>query len=139
MNKLLFICLFFPNLSFSKNEDISPILTSGPVDAGSIFQVMASLLFIILIIVGLSWLYRKYGISYTSGTNTIKVISSLSLGGKEKVVLVQVGCEQILIGVSPGYVRKLHDVKEPVIDENTPVSNSFLSNFNKEIKKVMNK
>ena len=38
----------------------------------------------------------------------------LSLGAKEKVALIQVGNQQILIGVTPQSINRLLDIAEPI-------------------------
>jgi len=45
------------------------------------------------------------------------VISGLSIGAKERLVLIEVGKEQVLLGVSPGRVQTLHVLEEPVTFE----------------------
>lgn len=122
------------------NKNIpTPILPSGPVDIGSIFQVIAALLLIIILIISLSWLYKKYGNNYSMNNKNLKVISALSLGGKEKVVLLQVGEEQILLGISPGFVRKVHCLESLIRNDTEENNNTFISNLNNEIRKVIRK
>jgi flagellar protein FliO/FliZ len=47
---------------------------------------------------------------------SMRVISSVGVGQRERVVLLQVGEEQILVGVGPGNVRKIHAFDEPVVE-----------------------
>jgi len=122
----------------NKTSEITT-LPSSPVDVGSVFQVIAALLVIVFLILAMSWMYKKYGASYISHNSGLKVVSALSLGGKEKAVLIQVGDEQVLLGVSPGYVRKIHDVNEPISVNENFAENNFIAKLNKEISKVVNK
>ena len=121
-----------------KTESASAVPVS-PLNMSSIFQVVAALLVILLLIIAISWLYRKYGFKYGMSGESIKVISAISLGGKEKAVLLQVGNEQILLGVSPGYVRKVHILTDPVSEIKENNSGNFISKLNKEISKVISK
>lgn len=41
-------------------------------------------------------------------TGMIEIVSGVSLGGREKVVLLRVGEDEILVGMSPGGMRPLH-------------------------------
>ena len=87
----------------------------------------------------MAWAYRRYGYIAAANVSSLKVVSAISLGGKEKAVLLQVGEDQVLLGVSPGYVRKIHDIKEPVkIPENND-SSSFVSRLNMELQKALGK
>ena len=48
----------------------------------------------------------KQGTAFKTGS--IEIVSGLSLGGREKVVLLRVGGDEILVGISPGGIRTLH-------------------------------
>ena len=41
-------------------------------------------------------------------TGMIEIISGVSLGGREKVVLLRVGGDEVLVGMSPSGMRPLH-------------------------------
>ena len=45
----------------------------------------------------------------------IEVIGSRALGTRDRLVLVQVGEEQILLGITPGRITPLHVLKEPLV------------------------
>lgn len=53
------------------------------------------------------WLMRKMGTLPSYSREKMKVIAGLSLGGREKLVLVQIGEKQMVLGVSPGRVNNL--------------------------------
>lgn len=139
---IIFMVSVIPSMSSAaeeiNNPDIVSALSAGPVNISSIFQVIAALLAILVLIVALSWVFRKYGQSYAGANSNMRVISALSLGGKEKAVLMQIGDEQILIGVSPGNIRKIHLLAQPVIEKESEPDN-FISKLNNEIKKVISK
>lgn len=113
--------------------------SSGPVEVTAVFQVLAALIFIIILIIALAWAYRRYGYISAANGAAMKVVGAISLGGKEKAVLLQVGDSQVLLGVSPGYVRKIHDITEPLAssDEEKPVN--FVNRLNMELQKVLRK
>lgn len=48
----------------------------------------------------------RQGNAYRSGV--IEIISGVSLGGREKVVLLRVGDDEVLVGMSPSGMRPLH-------------------------------
>ena len=145
MNKIASISilsLIHPIQVFADPADASALsstLASSPVNLASVSQVFAALLIIIVIILGGAWLYKRSGLLNGTSGSSIKVISALSLGGKEKAVLLQVGKEQILVGVTPGHIRKLHSLSEPVVVEAVPDTDSFISKLQNEINKVIKK
>jgi flagellar protein FliO/FliZ len=62
----------------------------------------------------------------------MKVVAALSVGPRERVVLVDVGGQQLLLGVAPGRVNMLHRFEQPVIASDTPSDN-----FGDKIRHVM--
>jgi flagellar protein FliO/FliZ len=120
-------------------QDKVPHIAHGPVDVTVVFQVLAALILIVVLIIGLAWGYRRYGFSHSAEGAAMKVVGAISLGGKEKAVLLQVGDDQVLLGVSPGYVRKIHDIKEPVMAAESNNPNSFVNKLNIELQRVLRK
>ena len=63
----------------------------------------------------LGWLVRRY--SGLPGQNkALRVIASLPLSPREKLVLVQAGEQQLLLGVAPGRVNLLQSYDQPLIE-----------------------
>jgi flagellar protein FliO/FliZ len=79
---------------------------------------MTKLLFGLLLVIGLifllAWLLRRMQQLNPRGNQAIKLISSHALGPRERLVLVQVGSEQVLLGLSAGRITPLHVLEEPV-------------------------
>ncbi len=114
--------LLWPAMSFAV-EKVGPA-ASGSVPAGvstgSLLQVTLGLLVVLLVIVGAAWMLRRYGRFQSSASGSLKILGGLSIGPRERVVLLQVGEEQLLIGVAPGRVQALHHLEHPI--RLTPVS-----------------
>jgi len=51
----------------------------------------------------------RQGNAFKSGM--IEIVSGVSLGGREKVVLLRVGGDEVLVGMSPSGMRPLHVVR----------------------------
>ncbi|KPA93887.1 flagellar biosynthetic protein FliO [Pseudomonas asplenii] len=63
----------------------------------------------------LAWLVRRVQQAGPAGKGqVIEVVGSRALGPRDRLVLVQVGKEQILLGLTPGTITPLHVLKEPV-------------------------
>jgi len=79
----------------------------------------------------LAWLVKRFGLIQAPSSLSMRVLSSLSLSGKERVVLVEVGEQQFLIGVSPGQVSRLHTFDEAVVSssERPPALTGVLQNL----------
>jgi len=86
-----------------------------PINAGSIMQLLAGLILVVGLILLLGWLVRRY--SGLPGQNkALRVIASLPLSPREKLVLVQAGEQQLLLGVAPGRVNLLQSYDQPLIE-----------------------
>lgn len=84
-----------------------------PVAGGS-FQVILGLMVIVAIIVGAAWFLRRFSNFQTGASGSLRILGGLPMGPRERVVLVQVGDTQLLLGVAPGRVQTLHVLHKPV-------------------------
>lgn len=86
---------------------------TGPT-AGGLAQVTFALLLVLVAIFAVAWLARRMrGINNRVG-DAIDILADVSLGQKERAVLLKVGQKQILVGVAPGRVNTLHVLDEPI-------------------------
>jgi flagellar protein FliO/FliZ len=82
--------------------------------AGSLVQVTLSLVLVLGAVFAAAWLVRRLKTFGRFASGPIEVIADVSLGAKERAVLVQVGGKQLLLGVAPGRVSTLHVLDEPI-------------------------
>nr|WP_202602916.1 flagellar biosynthetic protein FliO [Pseudomonas protegens] len=83
--------------------------------SGQLTQLVLGLLLVIGVIFFLAWLLRRVQQAGPAGKGqVIELIGSRALGPRDRLVLVQVGNEQILLGLTPGTITPLHVLKEPV-------------------------
>lgn len=99
-------------------------------------QVALSLLLVLGAIAGLAWLVKKIQHFQPISQSSMRVISSLALGPRDRLLLVQVGEKQLLLGASPGRINMLHVFSEPVIDADlaTPSGPDFTNTLAKLLK-----
>nr|WP_269137418.1 flagellar biosynthetic protein FliO [Pseudomonas sp. PGPR40] len=91
----------------------APAASSGV--AGQLTQLVFGLLLVLGLIFFLAWLLRRVQQAGPAGRGqVIELIGSRALGPRDRLMLVQVGNEQILLGLSPGTITALHVLKEPV-------------------------
>ncbi len=77
-------------------------------------QILLSLIFILLIIFFAAWFLKRTALVNGAADGQLKVIGGVSLGQREKVVILQVGQEQILVGVTTTHITKLHTLSKPI-------------------------
>jgi len=82
----------------------------GNIDAGS---MIVSLLLVLFAIVIAAWLLKKLQVG-TSSVNGLKVVTSLNLGSRERLVVVQVGEKQLLLGITGQQINLLDKLEEPI-------------------------
>jgi flagellar protein FliO/FliZ len=71
--------------------------------------LLLGLMLIVGLIVLLAWLLKRLGgTGLVAGRGVMRVVATLSLGTRERAVLVQVGEQQLLLGVAQGRVTLLH-------------------------------
>ena len=81
---------------------------AGAVNSGYLMQLVAGLLVVLLSIVVLAWFAKRFNRLQGSADGSLQIISGISLGSRERVVLLRAGETRLVLGVSPGRVSTLH-------------------------------
>jgi flagellar protein FliO/FliZ len=114
----------------------APMVNSGV--AGQLTQLVFGLLLVLGLIFFLAWLLRRVQQAGPAGKGqVIELIGSRALGPRDRLLLVQVGNEQILLGLSPGTITALHVLKEPVPVPST--SEKATPDFAQQLLKILGK
>jgi flagellar biosynthetic protein FliO len=82
----------------------------GPVggpSTGSLLQTILALTFVLALLAGLAWFMKRFGPKAVGGSANLRIVGSLSLGGRERLMVVEVGNQWIVVGASPGRVNAL--------------------------------
>ncbi|PHV18931.1 flagellar biosynthetic protein FliO [Janthinobacterium sp. BJB1] len=85
----------------------APMTMAPASSAGSLLQTIFALVFVLALLIGLAWFMKRYGPKTLGGNNKMRVVSSLNLGGRERIVLVEVADQWIVVGASPGRINAL--------------------------------
>lgn len=80
-----------------------------------LLNILTALTFVLLLIFGLAFLLRRYAPAMSRSTVQLRVLASLPLGGKERVILIKAGEEFLVLGVSPGRVQTLHRLEKDAL------------------------
>jgi len=81
---------------------------------GQLAQMVFGLLLVVGLIFFLAWGLRRMQSTAVKGGQVIEIVGSRAIGPRDRLLLVQVGKEQILIGHTPGSIEALHVLAEPV-------------------------
>ncbi|VVO91884.1 hypothetical protein PS858_02344 [Pseudomonas fluorescens] len=139
MNKVLGLVLALP-FSVLAAEPVATVAAAPAVSsgvAGQLTQLVLGLLLVLGLIFFLAWLLRRVQQAGPAGKGqVIELIGSRALGPRDRLMLVQVGNEQILLGLSPGTITALHVLKEPV---HVPVTEKATPEFALRLMELMGK
>jgi len=80
--------------------------------APGLFGAFMALLAVLALVVGLGWVLKRMPGSSFRPAEGIKVVASVAVGPKERVVVLEVGGEQLLLGVTAGGISALHTLPE---------------------------
>lgn len=115
-----------PNAMASGAAQTTPLAIS-PITTHGLVQVTLGLAAVLALILLLAWLVRRFGPLHAGGPGTVRLLGGVSLGQREKAVLVQVGDKQLLLGIAPGNVRTLHVFDAPVLPESPTAGDEALA------------
>lgn len=79
-------------------------------DAGS---MILSLLMVLALIGVSAYVLKRFNVTQQQ-SGQLKVVASLSLGVKERIVVAQVGEEQLVLGVTPQQITLIKSLEEPI-------------------------
>lgn len=117
-------------------ETATPHLVAEPLAVGNLIQLSLGMLAVLLLIGGLAWLLRRTGRFQSGVSGALRVLGGVSMGSRERVVLLQVGNQQLLLGVAPGRIQTLHVLDEPIVPEQS-VAVGGNSGFSEALSLVM--
>lgn len=96
----------------------------APVVGGSEIQSMGlSMLLVVAAIVLLGWLYSRSRFLAGGSGGIINVIASRALGPKERLLVVEVADQQLLVGMTSTAVQTLHVFENPIRISGAPDDN----------------
>lgn len=92
----------------------STAMAAENLNSAYLVQLILGLIFVLFCIVALAWLAKRVNRLQSSADGSLQVLGGISMGARERVVLVQVGSTQLLLGVAPGQINMLHQLEQPV-------------------------
>ena len=91
---------------------IPPVALGQAADfPAAAMRSLLSLVVVLAVFVGAAYFARNFGRTRLGGgsaENPIQIVAQRSLGTREKLVLVEIDGQHILLGVSPGAIRAVH-------------------------------
>jgi len=85
----------------------APVTMPAASSTGSLLQTLFALIVVLGVLGALAWFLKRYGPRAGLGNANVKVVGSLNLGGRERLLVVEIGNQWIVVGASPGRVNGL--------------------------------
>lgn len=94
----------------------APLVNDGALagTGAETLRVVLSLALVVVLILAAGWLGRRLQSRVKAGGRRLRCVESMAIGGKERVLLLQVGDKQVLVGAAPGGLRTLLVLDTPL-------------------------
>jgi flagellar protein FliO/FliZ len=83
------------------------------IGVGAVLQTLVGLAVVIALVFACAWLARRFGLQPSGRGQLVRTVGGVSLGGKERVAVVEIGDTWLVLGAAPGSVRLLHTLPAP--------------------------
>ncbi|MCD2515663.1 flagellar biosynthetic protein FliO [Massilia sp. G4R7] len=80
---------------------------SATPNTGGLLQTIFALVLVLGLLLGLAWFMKRFGPRNMMGGANVKLVGALNIGGRERIMVVEVGDQWIVVGASPGRVNAL--------------------------------
>ncbi|SEG58230.1 flagellar biosynthetic protein FliO [Marinobacterium lutimaris] len=124
--------LLISRAGYSAATETASSSMPNPLGSGAIIELVLGLVAVIGLILALAWLVRRLNV-LPGQRGDMQVVAVLPLGQREKAVLIQVGEQQMLLGVSSSQVSLLEKFDTPVIEPRHAPQGAFAN----RLKEVM--
>ena len=101
--------LFFTEVALAQ-------VTRVPESDGGPFRVILGLLLVLALIGGLAWAMKKLNHAKIGNQSVAKIVGGVSVGTRERVVVVEIGGNWVVVGVASGQVTSLANFKVADLD-----------------------
>ncbi|QWD97876.1 flagellar biosynthetic protein FliO [Polynucleobacter sp. MG-5-Ahmo-C2] len=91
-------------------------ITRVPESDGGPFRVIFGLLLVLGLIAGLAWAMKKLNHAKIGNQSVAKIVGGVSVGPRERVVVVEIGGNWVVVGVASGQVNSLANFKVADLD-----------------------
>ena len=86
-----------------------------PLAPSYLVKLVISLLLVLILMFALVWAIKRFGrLDARAGNYPMQVLTQMSIGPRERILLVAVGDRQMLVGVSQGAIESLGWVEPPL-------------------------
>ncbi|UXI00574.1 flagellar biosynthetic protein FliO [Photobacterium sp. TY1-4] len=112
-----------------------PASAAPPADM-NIATTLAALILVVMVILFLAWLLKRMKLpGIQGGDGTMKILRQLPVGQRERIVLLQVGEEQLLVGITQQNISLISKLAQPVSTDEGTGGGEFASHLTNLLRK----
>ena len=126
----LLFCLALPLTSYAQTKTVSP--------STGLLQIFLALAFVIALMLAIAWLFKRIGPIAHGHQMQLKVIGGLNIGNREKVIVVEVADQWLVLGVTAQNINTLATLPKqdlPANQTSTLTQNNFADWLKKNLEK----
>jgi flagellar protein FliO/FliZ len=87
---------------------------ASPLSIGSLAQLTLSLIAIVALILAIGWVLKRFKLNTPHGSVDSEILDQLSVGPRERVLLIRIGEAQVLLGVGASGIVALTPLIAPI-------------------------
>ena len=92
-------------------QETQESLVNQGLPSSYLVKTTLTLLIVVVIIFAIAWAFKRFNLSPQKNSGLIKVVGGMALGTRDRLMVVEIGEERLLLGLSPGRIEKLHTLK----------------------------
>ena len=86
----------------------APVVQAAPgPSTGTLLQTILALVLVLALLAGLAWAAKRFAPRMAGNAANLRMVGALNIGGRERIMVVEVGDQWIVVGASPGRVNAL--------------------------------
>jgi flagellar protein FliO/FliZ len=82
-------------------------VAASNVAPGSLVRIVVSLVVVVGLMIFLALLFKKFGLNRMQSAFPVKVIGAISVGNNQRIMIIEVGEEWLVLGVTPHSISTL--------------------------------
>lgn len=117
--------------AIARASEAASAVTAPGVSFTAVLQTLSGLALILALFMGTAWLTRRLnnGRLLTSPPGPMKIISTLQVGPRERILLIELADTWLVVGVSPGEMETLHTLEKRELPPDVPAGDNQFSHW----------
>lgn len=107
----------------------NPVAPVAVTPMSTVPQMLLGLLLVLGLIVGAAWLLKRMGMTNTQPTSLLKVVSSISVGTRERVAVIEVDNTWVVVGITANGITALHTQAKGALPDSSPSNPNSAAGF----------